>query len=103
MNEEWRSIRGYKGYYEVSNLGRLRSLNRTYIDSMGRKYILSGRVLKLGVKKHGYVQTELRKNGKIKPKYVHRLVAQAFIPNPDNKPCVNHKNGNREDNRVENL
>ena len=61
----------------------------------------SERILKPATKSRGYMYVQLSKNGKISPKHVHRLVAEAFIPNPENKPTVNHKNGNKADNSVE--
>ena len=102
MNEIWKPVVGYEGLYEVSNLGRVKSLSR--IDSIGRK--IKERILSQGKCKQGYLTVSLCKNGKPNSYYVHRLVAQAFIPNPDNYPEVNHKIDDfehRSDNRVENL
>ena len=106
MVEEWKDIvieKGgqvfdYTGLYQVSNLGRVRSLDR--IDGMGRK--VEEKILKLGNNK-GYQSVFLHKNGKAKIFQVHRLVATAFIPNPDNLPVVNHKDENPSNNCVDNL
>ena len=92
MKEIWRDIKGYEGLYQVSNLGRVRSLK---FDKE--------RVLSAGNCKRGYLLVVLCKDGKPKPYKVHRLVAQAFIPNPDNLPQVNHKDENPTNNVVSNL
>lgn len=100
--EEWRDIEGYNGIYQVSNLGRVRSLSS--IDKLGHKRI--GKIINLHKCKDGYVNVCLHKDGKKKYFRVHRLVAIAFIPNPNNLPEVNHiidDYEHRSDNRVENL
>ena len=99
MIEEWRPIKGYEGLYEVSNTGRVRSLDR--YDS--NNHFLKGRILKLYTRKGGYLFVQLHLNGKGKNYLVHRLVAIAFIPNPDNLPEVNHLDEDKTNNRVENL
>ena len=102
-NEIWKSIRDYENLYEVSNMGRVRSLDRENIDSTGRKRHFKGTILKQSKDTSNYLIVGLTKNGKTKIFRVHRLVAEAFIPNPDNKPCIDHINTIRDDNRVENL
>ena len=98
--EVWKDIEGYEGIYQVSNLGRVRSIDR--INNKGKRN--KGALLKLGVNKRtGYVRVGLCKFGARKGKSVHRLVAQAFIDNPNGLGTVNHKNENKQDNRVENL
>lgn len=93
-NEEWKPIEGYEGLYEISNCGRVKS-----IDYQGHKREL---ILKPS-KRPNYYSVNLCKDGFHKSCYIHRLVAAAFIPNPNNLPCVNHKNENCLDNRAENL
>ncbi len=95
MNEEWRPVKGYEGLYEVSDLGRVRSLNWCGSGTM--------KVLVLGSHSAGYKQIYLHKDGNKKPHSVHRLVAESFLPNPKNLPQVNHKDLNKTNNCVENL
>ena len=97
MQEIWKDIRGYEGYYQVSNFGNVRSMDR--VDSYCRN--LKGRILKLsnGI----YKSVTLSINNVCKNYNVHRLVAEAFIPNPDNLPCINHKDEDKHNNNVNNL
>ena len=95
MTEKWSAISGYEGRYEVSTLGGVRSLAKPGTQ-------LSGRVL-TPVKVHDYLYVTLCKDGTKKRCAIHRLVAAAFIPNPDSKPGVNHKDGNKGNNSVANL
>ena len=94
-NEIWKPVRGYEGMYEVSNYGNVRSMNYNHTGEV--------RNMKTETNKNGYKQVNLCKDGKQKLPTVHRLVAQAFLPNPENLPQVNHINENKSDNRVENL
>lgn len=89
--EIWKDIEEYKGLYQVSNLGRVRSIRN------GKEKILKP------FDNHGYLRVQLYKDGVRKKETVHRLVAKTFIPNPENKPYVDHINTIREDNKVENL
>ena len=94
MQEVWKDIKGFEGKYQISNLGRVKSLQRN-----GRPE----RILRLNLIK-GYAYTTLSNGSRGKKKLkVHRLVAEAFIPNPHNKPEVNHIDGNKRNCKVENL
>ena len=93
--EEWRDIKGYEGLYQVSNKGRVKSL--------GNNKTKKEKILSLKPSNNGYIRVYLCKNGKQKPFSVHRLVAQAFLLNPNNLPVVNHKDENKLNNNVENL
>lgn len=100
--EQWKDIPGYEGHYQVSDIGNVRSLERTAWN--GFKYhTLKGRILKTGHQVNGYVTLALCKEGVARTKMVHRLVAQAFVPNPSHLPEVNHKKGNKDDNRASEL
>lgn len=99
--EEWRDVVGYEGYYQVSNLGNVRSLDR-FVECRGSMRFQKGRIMHPGSDGFGYKQVILH-NKKGKLFKVHRLVAEAFIPNPDNLPVVNHKDEVKWNNNVENL
>ena len=101
--EEWRSIPGYEGLYEVSNLGRVRSLDRYVKYSNGMIHLHKGKVLSPGKDTDGYLKVVLNCNRKCKTITVHRLVALTFIPNPDNLPIINHKDEDKTNNSVDNL
>ena len=103
MQEEWKDIKGYEGLYQISNNGNVKSLGR-WIDRKckGKKW-QEEKILKSLVDKDGYLFVRLCKNGKVKNFKVHCLVAEAFISNQNNYPCVNHKNEIKDDNRVNNL
>lgn len=104
MKEEWKDVIGFEGLYQVSSLGKLKSLSRDFIGKTGRKYKRNGCVRKcFHDAKRGYMKAFLYKNGQNYSMSIHRLVAMAFIHNPQLKPCINHKNGVHSDNRVENL
>jgi hypothetical protein len=92
MQELFRDIKGYEGLYQISNLGNVKSF----------KPVSNGRILR-PVYRKGYATITLRKNGVSKVCSIHRLLAEAFIDNPDNKPCVNHIDGNKANNDLSNL
>lgn len=102
MKEVWKDIAGYEGLYQVSNRGRVRSLARVVPHSTGGKLTVSPKIL-IPKDRNGYDHVSLWKNNKEYRVKVHRLVAQVFIPNPENKPEVNHIDANPKNNVVENL
>ena len=102
-DEIWKDIVGYEGYYQVSNKGRVKGLKRVLVASNGRKQDAQEKIKVPWSNKRGHLRTELSKDGKSKRFYIHRLVAKAFIPNPNNLPQINHINNNPGCNLVENL
>lgn len=103
-NEIWRPVLGYEGDYEVSNLGRVRSIYKVVIKSNDQTYTRVSKILKSALDTKGYVRCALSKIGaKLVTKKVHRLVAESFIPTSDMTLFVNHKNFITTDNTVENL
>lgn len=101
MAERWKPIPGYEGKYGVSNRGRVKSLARMR-DCNGGLAFMPERIRKQDYAK-GYFQLSLLKNAKKRIWKIARLVALAFLPNPENKPQVNHKDGNKRNNRLSNL
>jgi len=104
--EQWKDIEGYEGYYQVSDLGNVKSLERITKGKVGTRLgrrLIRERILKPGTSEKGYLYINLCKESKLKGSKVHRLVATAFHPNPDDKPEVDHKNENKTDNRSSNL
>ena len=107
--EKWKPISGYDGYYEVSNLGRVRSITRKIERtdpnnlSKTRLFTYKGKLVPFWITKKGYCRCTLNINGNKKNHLVHQLVAKAFIENNENKPQVNHKNCIKTDNNVNNL
>jgi len=100
--EIYKEIKGYDGIYQVSNLGNVKSLDHYCVNRLGTGK-QTGRVLKQQKSNKGYLRVTLSYNKKRFTTGVHRLVALEFIPNPENKPQVNHINGIKNDNRVDNL
>lgn len=100
--EIWVDMFGKEEYYQISNYGRVKSKEYTYFNFRGQKYITKPECLNKITTARGYSIVTLSR-GYIKTYKLHRLIAIAFIPNPENKPYINHKNGIRNDNRIENL
>lgn len=108
MEEIWRPIKGYEGYYEASNMGNIRSVDRIILSTANKlhtehKQFRKGRLLKQGIGRKGYKLIVLQKDGKKHTMYTHRIIAATFIENLENKPCIDHINGIHIDNRAENL
>lgn len=102
MKEIWKDISGFEGKYQVSTLGRVKSLTRKVNSIHGpESKTIKERILKHDISKMQYHRVILSKN--LYRYSVHRLVGFAFIPKPDNKPCINHKDGDRHNNNVSNL
>ena len=105
MQEVWKDVEGYEGVYQVSNLGRVKSLQTMKYSHIKKCAIpvMREKILKPYFNTKKYLLVDLKNNGKRKTQNVHRLVAKAFIPNTDNLPQVNHKDENKQNNCVENL
>lgn len=99
-NVVWKPIPNYEGYYEVSSNGEVRSCDR-YVNN--RNGFIVGRIMKQSFGCSGYLQVGLCKDGKTKSCKIHKIVASVFVPNPENKPCIDHINTDRTDNRACNL
>tara|TARA_R110000737_G_C14376353_1_gene449735 strand:+ start:168 stop:692 length:525 start_codon:yes stop_codon:yes gene_type:complete len=101
--EEFRDIKGYEGLYQVSNLGRVKSLSRTIYKVDGTTQTFKDKIRSSTFNGRGYLQLGLTKNGKCKTCKVHRLVSETFIPNIEGKKEVNHLDGNKANNILSNL
>lgn len=108
--EIWKDVKDYEGLYQVSNLGNIKSLDRVVklvsknqFNSFTTLKAIKGKEISKVVNSKGYYQIALYKNGKMKNKLLHRLVLEAFIPNIENKPTVNHIDGNKLNDRLDNL
>lgn len=99
MNEIWKDVVGYEGLYQVSNLGRVKSLPK--YDRLGRFH--PEKIKSQVDNGNGYIVVNLKHNGKQKMRTVHSLVAEAFIPNPNNYSEINHIDGNKSNNELQNL
>lgn len=102
LKEKWKPVVGYEGLYEVSNLGRVKSLERHIVARQYNRK-LDEHILHTYDNGRGYQILSLNKDGQQTNHKVHRIVAEAFIPNPNNYPVVNHKDGNKKNNNVDNL
>lgn len=100
--EVWKPIGGYENYYEVSESGTVRSIERK-VHWLNRSRTIKSRIIQSRVNNRGYEELRLSKNGIAKSKFPHILTAMAFVPNPDNKPEVNHLDGNKLNNHYTNF
>lgn len=101
--EVWKDIEGYEGYYQISNRARVRSLDRIVESDDRSPQFIKGDIKKATVRGDGYKYVSLYKDNKRKNKYLHRLLAEAFIPNPKNLPIINHMDENPSNNKLKNL
>ena len=101
MEEVWRDIKGYEGLYKVSNLGRVKSFRN--FSGFNKKFYKREKIMTPVDNGRGYLHVMLSKNKNTKHVYIHRLVAQSFLPNPNNLQEINHKDENKKNNRVDNL
>ena len=99
----WKDIHGYEGYYQISDCGSVRSVSRVCVDKNGHLRKFKGKNIKHRISRRGYCCVIFTRDCLGKHFQVHRLVAEAFIPNPGNKPQVNHIDGNKLNNHVSNL
>ena len=102
MEAIWKDIYGYEGYYQISNYGRVKSLSRIINTCHKSKRTTNEKILKHSFNRR-YPFVGLNRYGISKNKSIHRLIAVAFIPNPENKPCINHKDGNPSNKDIINL
>jgi hypothetical protein len=108
IEEVWKDVEGYEGLYQISSKGQVKRVERYYIQFNGltgntNTKLLSEMIMKQFEDKDGYLRIQLIKDGNRKKHFVHRLVALNFIPNPENKPEVNHKDGVKDNNKLSNL
>lgn len=103
MEEIWKDVKGYEGLYQVSNLGRVKSLNKEIIRKNGVKQTFKGKILSPAISNKGYYLIALSNKGKIKTYSIHKLMARTFINDYTDELVVNHINGIKTDNRLENL
>lgn len=101
--EEWKDVAGYEGYYQISSMGRCRSLDRKVPHPVHGSMKVSGRVLSPRESGYGYYYVSLCRNSELTSKMLHKMVSEAFLPNLYDKPHVNHKDGDKLNNSVDNL
>lgn len=101
--EIWKDMKGWEGIYQVSNYGRVKSLERTIYKKRGGILYVTEKILKPRVNTHGYMTVHISKVGLAKVLRIHTAVAQAFVPNPNNYPHINHLDGIKANNSADNL
>lgn len=102
-DEIWKPVVGYEGLYEVSNMGRIRTVPHFMTAKDGRKMLIPAKIRKQSVDWHGYLYVKVRRDNKQISLRLHRAIMEAFVPNPYNKPFIDHINTIKTDNRIENL
>ena len=100
--EIWKDIKNYEGLYQISNLGRVKSLERKVKNKNGYR-VVNEKILKPILNNKGYYTYGLRKNSKLEQFLLHRLIGENFLENKNNYPCINHKDGNKLNNNIDNL
>lgn len=103
MNEEWRDIEGYEGVYQISNLGRVKSLDRMVGHNKGGKKLIRGKLKRAHIAKNGYPMLNLSNKNRQESVYLHRILGKTFLPNPRRLETINHKDGNKENFDLSNL
>lgn len=103
MEEEWKPIVGFEDEYDISSIGRVRSLDREIVFNDGRKRVFRGKIKTVNINPNGYKAVGLSRHHKTITKYIHKLVAESFIDNPNNYNVVNHIDGNKLNNCFTNL
>lgn len=103
MEEIWKDIKNYEGFYQCSNLGNIRSLDRIIFEHTGKSQTRKGTIIKQKQNKNGYLQFALNKDSKRKMVYTHQIIAATFLENPNCLPVINHIDGNKLNNNINNL
>lgn len=103
MEEVWKDIEGYEGYFQISNFARVKSLDRWVKHSIKGKFLKRGKMRKISKSNNGYAEITLRKEGTLRTFMVHVLVGKYFVPNPKNYPVLNHKDENPMNPKADNL
>lgn len=103
MKEIWKDIKNYEGLYQISNTGKVKRLSKIILGKNGTKQLIKEKIMNGSITFNGYVRVGLSKNGKVTKIRIHRLVAETFIPNPNNLKQINHIDGDKTNNNINNL